>query len=304
MSYEHLEQLAFPADREPPHRFQDRKLDAVGAKEDAIRCVDFLATIGDWATPFILGTNEPVAFVTDDLVGGGVDHRGGGGVDALDDMCLRVQNHHPGRHVVQEHRLEVLSFAQNFLGVFLLGDIPHGALKERLAAQFHSGQHDRRGKVVARSRRWVHSKRCEPSRRAIPIISLAFSADGRPSGWNSGETVHGATETNSASSLAPNSFTVAGLADTKRHSGGAMAMRAFSELRKRVRYRSWSSRSISRCLRSKNSSRWRWRTAMPDVAAMIPVKSRPPSRGVCVSQLSKDARPRAVAPIPQPSKTQ
>ena len=87
---------------------------------------------------------------------------------------------------------------------------------------------------------------------AVPIISLAFSSEGRPSGWRSGETSHGPSEVNSASSFAPNIDTVAGLPEVNRQDGGANVMMASRELSNRMRNRS-SARSRSAISRLSSS---------------------------------------------------
>ena len=79
----------------------------------------------------------------------------------------------------------------------------------------------------------VHSKRCEPSRIAIPIISLAFSPESRPSGCSGGERSPGPCVKKSASSFAWNSFTVAELQEVKFHDGGSTVIIASRELSKR-----------------------------------------------------------------------
>ena len=100
------------------------------------------------------------------------------------------------------------------------------------------------GKSSPLRRLCVHSKRWEPSRMAVSIISLAFSAEGRPSGCTSGDTCQGPSAVNSASSLTANIFTVAGLQDVKFHEGGARVITASDELSKRVRWRASLSRSV------------------------------------------------------------
>ena len=70
---------------------------------------------------------------------------------------------------------------------------------------------------------------------AVSIISLAFSAEGSPSGCTSGDSCQGPNEVNSASSLTPNIFTVAGLQHVNFHEGGARVITASDEFSKRVR---------------------------------------------------------------------
>lgn len=81
-----------------------------------------------------------------------------------------------------------------------------------------------------------HSKKCEPSRMAAPIISPAISELGRPSGWHPGDRSPGVQASNSSWVLAPNRASVAGFPEVNLQAGGASVIRASREVLKRLRY--------------------------------------------------------------------
>ena len=105
------------------------------------------------------------------------------------------------------------------------------------------------GKSAPSSRRWVHSKKREPSCRAASIASWAFSAEGVPSGCRSGDTSQGPSAENSAASFAPNILHAAELPSVNLHEGGPMVIMASHEPSNRSR----NFVSLSLCSRAR---RW------------------------------------------------